>query len=136
MKTIMKKDGTLYRTPFINEPTEDEKCEDCVLCGGSWWSHEGWLCPQKPSSTYYANVRFDVTKIPREYRFWTQSMYDLAKQGKYSQLTSHIHHKPHILSPTLEVPVVEDIPEWRKWQHNAPGECPCGIVRSRCDYHR
>lgn len=124
---------------WVNEPTKSEKEEICILCGSSWWSHEGWLCPKDPTRNQYGNVRFDVTKIPREYRFWTQSMYDLAKQGKYNQLTSHIHHSTTIstadIRPSPTSPVAE-VPEWRKWQHNAPGECPCGIVRSMCDYHR
>jgi hypothetical protein len=25
---------------------------------------------------------------------------------------------------------------WQAWAHNAPGDCPCGIVRSDCSYHR
>lgn len=24
---------------------------------------------------------------------------------------------------------------WRMWQHNRPGECPCGIARAQCEYH-
>ncbi len=29
-----------------------------------------------------------------------------------------------------------DISDWRAWAHNEPGDCPCGIARSRCEFHR
>jgi hypothetical protein len=25
---------------------------------------------------------------------------------------------------------------WQDFAHKAPGDCPCGIARSMCDYHR
>lgn len=28
-----------------------------------------------------------------------------------------------------------DISDWRAWSHNVPGECACGISKSRCVYH-
>lgn len=32
-------------------------------------------------------------------------------------------------------PVIEPEP-WKAWQHNTPGDCPCGIARAVCDYHK
>lgn len=29
-----------------------------------------------------------------------------------------------------------DISDWRAWQHKAVGDCPCGIARQACSYHR
>lgn len=29
-----------------------------------------------------------------------------------------------------------DLSDWRQWTHKVPGECACGIPKSRCDYHR
>ena len=29
-----------------------------------------------------------------------------------------------------------DISDWKSWAHNKPGDCPCGISRKMCDYHR
>jgi hypothetical protein len=29
-----------------------------------------------------------------------------------------------------------DISDWRAWAHNKDGDCPCGISRKMCDYHR
>ncbi len=40
----------------------------------------------------------------------------------------------------LTTPVVAgrsvDTSDWRAWRHNAPGDCPCGIVKKDCAYHR
>ena len=32
--------------------------------------------------------------------------------------------------------VVVNDPAWKAWAHNIPGECPCGILRTACEYHR
>lgn len=122
-----------YTNPFVNEPTKDEKKEECILCGSSWYSHEGWLCPKEPSRTYYEKVRFDIKQIPREYRFWTPSMREAAANGKYNQLKCHIHHD--VKEVVKDEPPVSE-PAWKQFQHKAPGECACGIARVDCKYHR
>jgi hypothetical protein len=33
-------------------------------------------------------------------------------------------------------PEVYDICHWQAWAHNKSGDCPCGIVRIDCSYHR
>jgi hypothetical protein len=30
----------------------------------------------------------------------------------------------------------ESTPAWHQFRHTAPGDCPCGIVKSMCEYHR
>jgi hypothetical protein len=30
----------------------------------------------------------------------------------------------------------KDIADLRKWANNLPGECPCGVPRATCDYHK
>lgn len=35
-------------------------------------------------------------------------------------------------SPTKSI----DISDWRAWQHRTNGDCPCGISKSQCSYHR
>lgn len=53
---------------------------------------------------------------------------------------------PNVLS-ALDVPFkgVDRVPApaapappeaWRAFQHNLPGECPCGTSRAVCEYHR
>jgi hypothetical protein len=29
-----------------------------------------------------------------------------------------------------------DVSDWRAWSHKAEGDCPCGIARQVCHYHR
>jgi hypothetical protein len=29
-----------------------------------------------------------------------------------------------------------DTNDWKAWRHNVPGECACGILRQKCDYHK
>jgi hypothetical protein len=33
-------------------------------------------------------------------------------------------------------PMPYDICSWQAWAHNKPTDCPCGIIRSDCDYHK
>ena len=28
------------------------------------------------------------------------------------------------------------VPAWMQFRHNVPGECPCGVPRGVCEYHR
>ncbi len=37
----------------------------------------------------------------------------------------------------IEQQVVVNVKEeWRKWRNDQPGECPCGINRQQCTYHK
>lgn len=29
-----------------------------------------------------------------------------------------------------------DVSDWRAWSNKTPGQCPCGIAKSQCDYHK
>lgn len=29
-----------------------------------------------------------------------------------------------------------DLSDWKNWRSQAPGECPCGMLRQVCEYHR
>lgn len=40
------------------------------------------------------------------------------------------------LAGGVTVPAKPEPEAWRQFQHNAPGDCPCGIARVQCTYHR
>lgn len=48
--------------------------------------------------------------------------------GMYDYVAGAAVPAPHPLKAPLE--------PWKAWQHNMPGECPCGIARAVCDYHK
>jgi len=44
-------------------------------------------------------------------------------------------------SPQMELtsssqPDMTNLTDWKLWRHNVPGECPCGISRQDCSYHK
>ena len=70
-----------------------------------------------------------------DYFIAVQWQYDHSWQlsKRESQCKMWIHNKTPIVH--VAKPVITDISDWRAWAHNVPGNCPCGIARTRCDYH-
>lgn len=100
--------------------------EVCINCGNHWNRHANWGCDEY----LYFSETFEHN------RYLTQSMIDsispntTVKQMKMSEVNhSDMYGYPKITNP-------KDISDWRNWAHNVSGECPCGIVRSICEYHR
>jgi hypothetical protein len=90
----------------------------CINCGRYWIDHIGWRCPTSN------RLSTSFSRLPSVSRFLTQAMID-------SLPTSYVAAPAPATAKTAD-----DSDDWRAWRHNAPGDCPCGIRRQDCDYHR
>ena len=98
----------------------------CLNCGRNYWAHSGWKCPTSNSlNTYFSQLG------PTE-RYFTAEM----KASLYHPLPLPLDFA--LITPVTpkDAPQPKDMSDWRNWAHNRPGDCPCGIVRSRCSYHK
>lgn len=103
----------IYRDSKAKHDTEDcpspRGGEPCLNCGDYWECHFGWGCENEQSTSFSATS-------PNE-RYLTQSMLNSISQ---SMLNS--------ISPSSEKKVNKTFTLSR--------ECPCGIARVDCTYHR
>lgn len=102
----------------------DQGCENC---GETYWEHSGWRCPNSSSP----NQTF--SNLPAEHRYETASMKaslpDFYVSAPSPRDFQHVAVKP-------EEPKPVDLSDWRAWAHNKPGDCPCGIAKANCEFHR
>jgi len=98
----------------------------CINCGNGWLAHSGWGC--------YFSATFKDTGTTN--RYVTQSMLDSLKAGSDSNREGSA--QPSITSFIKGNPESFDLSDWRAWRNSSmkPNECPCGIVRVQCDYHK
>jgi len=99
--------------------------EACVNCGEWWEEHDGWRCPDAVSlyTTFHGLVESE--------RYTTMSMYVSIQNDPPTQRSPATCQES-----AVQVVVKADLSDWRTWAHNRPGDCPCGIARTMCDYHR
>lgn len=112
------------------------RAEDCLNCGESWGTHDGWRCP----TVNIPRVKF--TELLPNHRFITHSM-----KGSFNPTNTSISHSPPTLRSPPPPPVVSsssispkivDVSDWRKWRDigKSEDECACGIYRHDCTFHR
>lgn len=95
----------------------------CLNCGHDWGKHIGWSCPEF-STQEFSNCSPNA-------RYLTQSMLDNIKTNGRAERLMNAYQ---MIETDKNESVKED--SWRAWAHNKPGDCPCGILRSACEYHR
>jgi hypothetical protein len=119
----------------------------CLNCGNGWAYHFGWRCVNIPS------VEKLFSRLPEKYRFITQEMKD-SINGPITQPVPTLRSPSASESKIVDIfkqdiadyerrnqkqPVAkEEVPEWKKWRdaNVNTGDCPCGLIRSTCEYHR
>lgn len=107
--------------------------EECLNCGAEWDDHCGWSCPGGDEKNFYC--------LSPEDRYETQSMRASLSAPKVAIMVAQQKLKARPLPQAKDLsslPQVQtkDLSDWRAWRNQAPGECPCGIVKTMCDYHR
>lgn len=114
-----------------SESCPAKRLEDCLNCAQSWGQHRGWSCTRTRLSFYEIGVSTE--------RYETQSMRDSLSHPKVPIIVAQQKPKGWDSLSTPKAPTAKaetDLSDWRAWRNQAPGECPCGIVKTMCDYHR
>lgn len=92
--------------------------ESCLNCGEGFFFHKGWSCD-------ISELYTDFISVLHWNRYETLSM---AQSIFEDTLKVNVKEK--------EVKQKYDISDWRAWGHNVAGDCPCGIKKTLCDYHK
>jgi hypothetical protein len=82
----------------------------CARCGAEWIIHFDVNCPNG-TTTFLPVEESASTSVCIEQSGGCGSCNDCAKK-------------------------TEEIPEWKKWRNDQPGNCACGIVREDCWIHK
>lgn len=108
--------------------------EGCENCGTSYWEHDGWRCPNSshrsnhfsnlPSDHRYLTASMQASIVHPTHKAWSDALRDAFNEAK-----QELESKP-------EEPKPVDLTDWRTWAHNKPGDCPCGIAKANCEFHR
>lgn len=113
-------------------PASRQTDDKCLNCGQRRIVHRGWRCDDAPSGSIF----FDDG--PRTTCYVTQSMLNSIRMTLEEFLAS----KPAPCGPTVQPPLVvkptSENPQWKtslnlSMRH---GECPCGVARAVCSYHK
>lgn len=124
-----------------SEPVDRD--EPCLNCGGQWWEHNGWICNN--SGFIRTDCRF--SNVPPAYRYLTRGMLDTAGTGHGRNLYLTPNEVIFIAckraaAAAVDIiarpPRINDRPDWFLSREAGlqPGECPCGIAKQRCAYHK
>lgn len=115
---------------------------NCMQCFRIWKDHHGWACPD--SAITMRGRTFE--NLHAAYRFCTPEMRATVSNAVWSAnekpLGSRGLSKP--VAPTAAKPVPQppqkslEVPQWKLSLSLSmkDGECPCGIARSVCSFHR
>ena len=112
-------------------PAERDR-EGCENCGTTFWEHSGWRCPN--SSLH--GITF--SNLPQEHRYLTASMQASIAHTNV-KVWEEVLRKGFAAAKLVskpEEPKPVDLSDWRAWAHNKPGDCPCGIAKANCEFHR
>lgn len=120
----------IYSDQYAHLDTEEkpfDRSEHCLNCGERHGMHYGWSC----SECLYEYEGCFSTVHPTN-RYETKSMRNTSK----SQL--QFFDVVAVVGDSIEIArkPIKDLTDWRAWAHNVEGECPCGIHRQQCDYHK
>jgi hypothetical protein len=105
--------------------------EPCYNCRAHWDKHNGWACivdgevaPTKLSySKCHATERYLTSDMPDFYK-WAGR----AKKAEITLNKTLLNHEDFFGNPKPA--------DWKVWRNDAPGCCPCGVIKSQCDYHK
>lgn len=91
----------------------------CSRCGEKWISHINMKCQAYPFTTF-------------------MPVNDPQVNGCEGCGTSCDGCKGHANKDSTTTPTTtkEEMPEWKRWRNDKPGECPCGMPRENCWIHR
>lgn len=81
----------------------------------------------------YPNTYFLITRVDN---YGVHAMKNTRGTDKGVSLLVHVGVQPDELNRHWVFREDYNKNDWRAWRHNLPGECPCGMTRERCDYHR
>lgn len=120
---------------FENKPATrsiNGKEELCIHCGFGASTHFGWNCD-------YFSPHYMFQTVPVHQRYLTESMRD-----SLHCITGNFQMDLNFCDPdqwNFELPLKVkekkyDISDWQSWAHKEPGDCPCGIKKEMCDYHK
>ncbi len=127
--------------------------DTCINCRKYHFEHDGWRCP----SAHAAGKQF--SNLCPEDSYMTISMLESLGYVVNMRLTHPISDhlgKLDLLFGAFRIqlndkkisatepkvvkagePVKEvDLTDWRSWAHNKPNDCPCGIKKIDCEFHR
>lgn len=144
-----------YKDKFAHADQEAYPCtrypERCLNCGKGDYDHSGWACPTDNRiklliSRGQSPTAIDYMFSDRDFRYETQSMRDSLQGTSHSaSMASGYKVRPlpdfnKVVGQAVEK-VKDDLADrqlndWRAWGHNVKGDCPCGIAKVQCDYHR
>lgn len=110
-----------------DEMPERRAGQPCLNCGQTWEEHSHWAC--SISSSLYRKSELS----PRE-RYLTYDMQEDLREGHQAYQGGDTLRHPASSSKKIESQ--EEQPQWMMFRYNEPGHCFCGIVKSKCDYHR
>lgn len=114
-------------TLFDTHPKAADFYEVCLLCNRDWGEHLGYCCTSH-ASLYNWSEKNDITKLPREHRFFTKSMRERLVKSRLDVAELARDVEPEKVSDGRN-------DDWKWFQNKAPGECPCGTNRSVCKFH-
>lgn len=114
------------REDSLDIPADRGDKEMCLNCGMNWLWHNRWACadwrrlPGDDGWSFHA--------VPPNKRYLTRSM----KESRADIGTVTCNQPAGSAGGSSDL----DLSDWRTWAHKAPGDCPCGIKREACDFHR
>ncbi len=122
----------------IHAHRDSEECpakrqEACMNCGHYWDDHIFWSCYDAVEC-----YKFDQAYSGEQYL--TQSMLDSIEPPTMQKIQVKqscapvTMNTPNLLNPDNR----NDLTDWRTWANvnKLPSECPCGIYRNDCSYHK
>lgn len=110
--------------------------EDCLNCGQEHSNHFGWICYNTLGITDgFGDLSTNFSDYLPTDKYLTQSMKD-SIISKSDYLISHYKFLSDLADKPAHQTAKPTIDQWQTWAHNQPGDCPCGIKREVCDYHR
>lgn len=122
---------TAWVTPYKDAEAHNDRryrpavrTEHCLHCGKSRVCHTGWSC----SLAYPDN--FD--QCPESMRFLTQEMWDSLVLGPAVGPVKLVSYDITFTPRSVTTP--DD--GLKTYANLQPHECPCGIARSGCEYHK
>jgi len=111
-------------------PASRQMDDKCLNCSKKRFSHFGWSCVH-PGRIFFEDV-------PRSCCYVTQSMLNSIRMTLEEFLASNPAPCGPAVQPPLVVKPTSENPQWKtslnlSMRH---GECPCGVARAVCSYHK
>lgn len=132
----------IYKDNNAQSDTEDHPArrgnELCLNCGKVYSLHYGWRCNG-------AGIDNTFFSVQASNRYLTQSMKDSLNMNNRptDPAPTTVKMKAVSTTPASSTTMSDeitqqdlDVSDWKNWVHNSPGECPCGISRRDCTYHK